>query len=75
MLLFLANRIHISLFCKQALDEYYPDTFQFELRGDCNVKGKGKMETYWLIGKQGFPFEVDMEAAKQLEENTSYWRI
>ncbi|KAF4519255.1 hypothetical protein B566_EDAN002143 [Ephemera danica] len=44
-------RIHISLEMKQALD--CVGGFITERRGLVEVKGKGLMETYWLLEKEG----------------------
>nr|KAF6486227.1 natriuretic peptide receptor 2 [Rousettus aegyptiacus] len=45
-----ALKIHVSSTTKDALDEL--GCFQLELRGDVEMKGKGKMRTYWLLGEQ-----------------------
>ncbi|KAM4708122.1 atrial natriuretic peptide receptor 2 [Discoglossus pictus] len=42
-----ALRIHMSSATKEILDEF--GCFQLELRGDIEMKGKGKMRTYWLL--------------------------
>ncbi|XP_078473475.1 atrial natriuretic peptide receptor 1-like [Lampetra planeri] len=44
-----ALKIHVSLATKEVLDEL--GSFQLELRGDVEMKGKGKMTTYWLLGE------------------------
>ncbi|XP_056409707.1 atrial natriuretic peptide receptor 2 [Hyla sarda] len=44
-----ALKIHISSATKEVLDEF--SCFQLELRGDIEMKGKGKMRTYWLLGE------------------------
>ncbi|XP_077297717.1 receptor-type guanylate cyclase Gyc76C [Arctopsyche grandis] len=44
-------KIHISEDMKCALDA--AGGFRMEKRGSVNVKGKGKMTTYWLIQKEG----------------------
>ncbi|XP_054277953.1 atrial natriuretic peptide receptor 1-like [Macrosteles quadrilineatus] len=41
-------RIHVSEATKEILDKF--GTFQLELRGEVELKGKGRMVTYWLIG-------------------------
>ncbi|MDY6936096.1 MAG: adenylate/guanylate cyclase domain-containing protein [Cyanobacteriota bacterium] len=33
--------------------ESLKDKYQFEVRGEIEVKGKGKMTTYWLVGRDG----------------------
>ncbi|XP_033714152.2 atrial natriuretic peptide receptor 2 isoform X7 [Tursiops truncatus] len=48
-----ALKIHVSSTTKDALDEL--GCFQLELRGDVEMKGKGKMRTYWLLGEQKGP--------------------
>ncbi|KAJ3296489.1 hypothetical protein HDU79_006514 [Rhizoclosmatium sp. JEL0117] len=42
-----ASRIQVSSQTIQVLGE--DDSFEFEVRGDIEVKGKGKMRTYWLL--------------------------
>ncbi|XP_073540507.1 atrial natriuretic peptide receptor 2 isoform X3 [Phyllobates terribilis] len=44
-----ALKIHISSATKEVLDEF--GCFQLELRGDIEMKGKGKMKTFWLLGE------------------------
>ncbi|KAM8960982.1 atrial natriuretic peptide receptor 2 [Pelodytes ibericus] len=44
-----ALRIHISSATKEVLDEF--GCFRLDLRGDIEMKGKGKMRTFWLIGE------------------------
>ncbi|KAM3910368.1 LOW QUALITY PROTEIN: atrial natriuretic peptide receptor 2 [Leptodactylus fuscus] len=44
-----ALKIHISSETKEVLDEF--GCFQLELRGDIEMKGKGKMRTFWLLGE------------------------
>jgi len=49
--MFSAQKIHISLEMKQALD--LAGGFIIEHRGLVDVKGKGLMDTYWLTCKMG----------------------
>ncbi|XP_044257386.1 atrial natriuretic peptide receptor 2-like [Tribolium madens] len=42
-------RVHISLATKEFLDRF--GTFEIERRGEVELKGKGKMVTYWLNGE------------------------
>ncbi|XP_043190575.1 atrial natriuretic peptide receptor 2-like isoform X1 [Amphibalanus amphitrite] len=43
-------RIHVSSTTKEALDKL--GMFQLDLRGEVEMKGKGKMVTYWLRHKE-----------------------
>ncbi|XP_026883147.2 atrial natriuretic peptide receptor 2 [Electrophorus electricus] len=45
-----ALRIHVSSATKEVLDEF--GYFDLQLRGDVEMKGKGKMRTYWLLGEK-----------------------
>ncbi|XP_041041023.1 atrial natriuretic peptide receptor 2 isoform X2 [Carcharodon carcharias] len=45
-----ALKIHVSSTTKNVLDEF--GNFELELRGDVEMKGKGKLRTYWLLGEQ-----------------------
>ncbi|XP_029360822.1 atrial natriuretic peptide receptor 1-like [Echeneis naucrates] len=44
-----ALKIHVSAATRDVLLEF--NCFQLELRGEIEVKGKGKMTTYWLLGE------------------------
>ncbi|KAK3096096.1 hypothetical protein FSP39_023182 [Pinctada imbricata] len=43
-------RIHVSPYTKEVLDTF--GTFELELRGAVEMKGKGKVTTYWLTGER-----------------------
>ncbi|KAK6492683.1 atrial natriuretic peptide receptor 2-like [Huso huso] len=43
-------KVHVSSATKEVLDEF--GYFNLELRGDVEMKGKGKMRTYWLLGER-----------------------
>ncbi|XP_054712047.1 guanylate cyclase 32E-like isoform X2 [Uloborus diversus] len=45
-----AMKIHVSEACKQILDKI--GGYVLQERGLIQIKGKGEMRTYWLIGKQ-----------------------
>ncbi|KAG8273716.1 Nitrogen permease regulator 2 [Homalodisca vitripennis] len=45
-----ALKIHVSPYTKEVLDTF--GTFELELRGEVEMKGKGKMTTYWLQGEK-----------------------
>ncbi|KAM7077847.1 LOW QUALITY PROTEIN: atrial natriuretic peptide receptor 2-like [Ciconia maguari] len=48
-----ALKIHDSSTTKEVLDEVQFGCFELELRGDVEMKGKGKMQTYWqLLGER-----------------------
>ncbi|KAG7469514.1 hypothetical protein MATL_G00129560 [Megalops atlanticus] len=44
-----ALKIHVSAATRDVLQEF--NCFQLELRGEVEMKGKGKMTTYWLLGE------------------------
>ncbi|KAF3822884.1 hypothetical protein GH733_010320 [Mirounga leonina] len=46
-----ALKIHLSSETKAVLEEF--GGFELELRGDVEMKGKGKVRTYWLLGERG----------------------
>ncbi|XP_069507332.1 atrial natriuretic peptide receptor 1 [Ambystoma mexicanum] len=45
-----ALRIHVSPTTKGILEEF--GSFELQLRGDVEMKGKGKVRTYWLLGER-----------------------
>ncbi|XP_054270745.1 retinal guanylyl cyclase 2-like [Macrosteles quadrilineatus] len=62
-----AWRIHISEATKKKLEEL--GEFQLEYRGETDIKGKGKMPTYWLLGKAGFDKELPSPPPLGLDES------
>ncbi|KAM6972862.1 atrial natriuretic peptide receptor 1 [Aplochiton taeniatus] len=44
-----ALKIHVSEATQIVLEDF--DCFQLELRGDVEMKGKGRMKTFWLLGE------------------------
>ncbi|XP_074661702.1 atrial natriuretic peptide receptor 1-like isoform X2 [Tubulanus polymorphus] len=44
-------KIHVSPCTKKVLDTF--GTFILELRGEVEMKGKGKVTTHWLLGEKG----------------------
>jgi len=51
---------HLS---KSTFDNLSPGLYQTECRGTVKIKGKGMMETYWLMGKN-IPVTPVIECAK-----------
>ncbi|XP_026548745.1 atrial natriuretic peptide receptor 1-like [Notechis scutatus] len=45
-----ALKIHLSAATKTILEEF--GCFELDLRGDIEMKGKGKLRTYWLMGER-----------------------
>nr|XP_042913606.1 atrial natriuretic peptide receptor 1 [Parasteatoda tepidariorum] len=56
-------RIHLSTKTKEVLDTF--KTFLLECRGDIEIKGKGKMTTYWLMGEKEQPLINITESKKE----------
>ncbi|KAJ7420575.1 hypothetical protein BTVI_20839 [Pitangus sulphuratus] len=53
----LPQKIHISSATYEAL--LADDAYEIELRGEIEVKGKGKMKTYWLLGNKNYSVQND----------------
>ncbi|XP_070695097.1 atrial natriuretic peptide receptor 1-like [Pempheris klunzingeri] len=53
----LPQRIHTSSESYLALIK--DDAYELQLRGEIEVKGKGKMNTYWLIGHKNYSVQND----------------
>ncbi|XP_069679503.1 atrial natriuretic peptide receptor 1-like isoform X3 [Periplaneta americana] len=49
-------KIHVSPKTKAVLDTF--GSFEVELRGEVEMKGKGKVTTYWLLGEKKQPTTV-----------------
>ncbi|KAG5315725.1 GUC2F cyclase, partial [Acromyrmex insinuator] len=60
-------RIHLSQATRDRLTQV--GGYHIEYRGPTDVKGKGKMPTYWLLGKQGFDKELPKPPPLRLDEN------
>ncbi|MDY6780956.1 MAG: adenylate/guanylate cyclase domain-containing protein [Cyanobacteriota bacterium] len=52
----------------QAIYERLKDRYIFEKRGEIDVKGKGKMTTYWLLARKNCVVDVP-SARSELDEN------
>ncbi|GCB76520.1 hypothetical protein scyTo_0018350 [Scyliorhinus torazame] len=53
----LPQKIHISSVTFAALVQ--DDAYEIELRGETELKGRGKMKTYWLIGNKNYSVQND----------------
>ncbi|XP_032935201.1 guanylate cyclase soluble subunit beta-2-like [Catharus ustulatus] len=53
----LPQKIHISSATYEAL--LTDDAYEIELRGEIEIKGKGKMKTYWLLGNKNYSVQND----------------
>ncbi|KAL1512941.1 hypothetical protein ABEB36_002440 [Hypothenemus hampei] len=62
-----AWRIHMSEATKLRLEK--AGGYQIEYRGPTEIKGKGTMETYWLLGKEGFNKELPVPPPIELDES------
>ncbi|XP_063902841.1 retinal guanylyl cyclase 2 isoform X2 [Zophobas morio] len=60
-----AWRIHLSEATKERLER--AGGYQLEYRGPTEIKGKGTMHTYWLLGKAGF--DKPLPVPPSLEES------
>ncbi|KAK6751851.1 hypothetical protein RB195_003337 [Necator americanus] len=49
-----AGHIHLSKEARNLLNGKYPEDYETQSRGEVIIKGKGVMETFWLIGKKGW---------------------
>lgn len=47
--------VHVSQSTKSLLDKF--KSFHLELRGEIELKGKGKTTTYWLLGENPLMIE------------------
>lgn len=47
-----SSRIHLSEATRDRLEK--AGGYHLETRGGIEIKGKGIMNTYWLLGKKGF---------------------
>ncbi|XP_068903394.1 retinal guanylyl cyclase 2 isoform X4 [Tenebrio molitor] len=66
-----AWRIHLSEATKEHLER--AGGYQLDYRGPTEIKGKGTMHTYWLLGKAGFdkplPVPPSVEESHGLDES------
>ncbi|XP_074040194.1 retinal guanylyl cyclase 2 isoform X2 [Leptinotarsa decemlineata] len=62
-----AWRIHMSEATKNHLER--AGGYQIEYRGPTDIKGKGTMDTYWLLGKLGFDKSLPDPPSIELDES------
>ncbi|XP_006642122.1 uncharacterized protein [Lepisosteus oculatus] len=53
----LPQKVHVSSATYLALKK--DDAYELQLRGEIEVKGKGKMNTYWLVGHKNYSVQND----------------
>ncbi|BFZ14046.1 hypothetical protein BsWGS_17085 [Bradybaena similaris] len=56
-------RIHVSPFTKELLDQF--GTFHLEMRGAVEMKGKGTVVTYWLLGEDNSPYNIRQQGCNE----------
>ncbi|RUS74011.1 hypothetical protein EGW08_018240, partial [Elysia chlorotica] len=56
-------RIHVSPFTRDILVTF--GTFHLEMRGPVEMKGKGSITTYWLLGEDGSPYNIQQQGNNQ----------
>ncbi|PNF41806.1 hypothetical protein B7P43_G02602 [Cryptotermes secundus] len=61
-------KIHVSPKTKAVLDTF--GSFELELRGEVEMKGKGKVTTYWLIGEKPDVANVSSTAVAMTTANS-----
>ena len=67
-------KIHMSMETKLLLDTL--GRFHTEHRGLVDVKGKGQLDTYWLLGKEGWVGKLyDTDVDYDTEEGPAYMKV
>ncbi|KAK0055740.1 atrial natriuretic peptide receptor 1, partial [Biomphalaria pfeifferi] len=56
-------RIHVSPATKEILETF--GTFQLEMRGAVEMKGKGAITTYWLLGEKDSPYNIRQQGCNE----------
>ncbi|KAK3708696.1 hypothetical protein RRG08_010848 [Elysia crispata] len=56
-------RIHVSPFTQEILVTF--GTFHLEMRGPVEMKGKGSITTYWLLGEEGSKYNIQQQGNNQ----------
>ncbi|PIO60707.1 hypothetical protein TELCIR_17789 [Teladorsagia circumcincta] len=72
------DHIHLSKEAHDLLMKEYQADYETQLRGEVLIKGKGVMETFWLIGRRSASFSVpsiEEPVEKKVEEHTEQQSI
>ncbi|GFO01810.1 guanylate cyclase [Plakobranchus ocellatus] len=56
-------RIHVSPCTHQILEQF--GTFHLEMRGPVEMKGKGVVTTYWLLGEEGSQYNIRQQGCNE----------
>lgn len=62
---FSALKIHLSAMSKDQLETF--GNYHIMYRGEINVKGKGIMKTYFLVGREGFSKELPIVTEDEMK--------
>eukprot|EP00095_Tigriopus_kingsejongensis_P000210 maker-scaffold41_size498431-snap-gene-3.28 protein:Tk00210 transcript:maker-scaffold41_size498431-snap-gene-3.28-mRNA-1 annotation:"atrial natriuretic peptide receptor 2-like" len=62
-------KIHVSPFTRDILDKF--GSFDLECRGEVEMKGKGSMKTYWLLGEKPSPTSSGPQLMNSLPQITT----
>ncbi len=52
----------------------FSDVTNFSKRGIVFLQGLGDMGTFWLLGKEKFPYKIDLERAGLRVATSTYWK-
>ncbi|PIO66181.1 hypothetical protein TELCIR_12114 [Teladorsagia circumcincta] len=63
------GHIHLTKEAHDLLMKEYQTDYQTELRGEVIIKGKGVMETFWLIGRSGAFARRPSPIKRSIEQN------
>ncbi|CAJ0950103.1 unnamed protein product, partial [Mesorhabditis belari] len=66
-----ASMIHMSSEARNFLHHWYPNQFETESRGEVMIKGKGIMETHWLLSKAHDHPQTGLEIPGQIDDRSS----
>ncbi|KAJ1356699.1 Aldo/keto reductase [Parelaphostrongylus tenuis] len=66
-----ADHIHLSKESRDLLDNHFHNLYDIRSRGEVIIKGKGVMETFWLIGRHGSLTTQSVQRRGVLQTSTS----